>query len=333
MPPGLAVEIPAATPGRAKGRVKDPLGVSVAAQEGTDRKAPRGHQISAHDMQNREVEAILHVMRGHLKAERTLFGQKAQNARKVFRLMDRDGNGVLDRVEFKKALTRMGLGLTEDQVDVVMRHMDKDMDAHLDYEEFLAFIGKEFDVSVEAAAAEQAAEERELAKRAREAQRQERLLAGATEYDQEALLAAQHSAILRVLDAKMRSKGLLYGSSLSGELEDFFAKLDQDGSGDLSTDEFGNALRRLGLGLSDTQIEQIVAEMDTNGDGRVNFEEFYIRIKGARPAGYGFAEESESVDGEEGETTAAEPPRPKPPEEKRPTGACTINQPLATMHD
>ena len=119
--------------------------------------------------------------------------------------MDRDGNGVLDRDEFKKAVTRMGLGLTEDQVDVVMRHMDKDMDAHLDYEEFLAFIGEEFDVSVEAAAAEQAAEERELAKRARDAQRQERLLAGATEYDQEALLAAQQSAILRVLDAKMRS--------------------------------------------------------------------------------------------------------------------------------
>jgi Ca2+-binding EF-hand superfamily protein len=48
-----------------------------------------------------------------------------------------------------------------------------------------------------------------------------------------------------------------------------------------SAGEISAALRRLGCGLTSTQVEELVASIDTDGDGTVNIEEFVAALASA----------------------------------------------------
>lgn len=50
-------------------------------------------------------------------------------------------------------------------------------------------------------------------------------------------------------------------------LEDIFKEFDTDNNGYISTVEFREALRKLNLGLTSRQIDQVMSRLDTNQDG------------------------------------------------------------------
>lgn len=58
-----------------------------------------------------------------------------------------------------------------------------------------------------------------------------------------------------------------------------FKKLDKDGSGKLSQLEFRNGVRQLGLGLSSREIDNILARLDSNSDGMINYAEFAAKLR------------------------------------------------------
>jgi len=60
---------------------------------------------------------------------------------------------------------------------------------------------------------------------------------------------------------------------------DFF---DQDGSGQISTQELGNAMQQLGYNLNAQQISQVLAHVDTDGSGQIGFEEFLAFVQNAK---------------------------------------------------
>ena len=53
-----------------------------------------------------------------------------------------------------------------------------------------------------------------------------------------------------------------------------FAAMDTDGSGELDLEEFGEALRKLGLPLRREQAAELMAAIDTDGSGTLDQEEF-----------------------------------------------------------
>lgn len=57
-------------------------------------------------------------------------------------------------------------------------------------------------------------------------------------------------------------------------LKQIFADMDTDGSGSLSANEFRNGIRKLNLGLTSREIDQIMSKVDKNGDGHINYAEF-----------------------------------------------------------
>ena len=59
-------------------------------------------------------------------------------------------------------------------------------------------------------------------------------------------------------------------------LEEAFRVFDKDGSGSLSVAELQAVLTRPGGGaaLSEDEVQEIIAEFDTNHDGELQFEEF-----------------------------------------------------------
>ena len=52
-------------------------------------------------------------------------------------------------------------------------------------------------------------------------------------------------------------------------LREIFDEFDEDGNGFITQVEFRNAIRRLGLGVTSREIDQVLFRIDTNGDGKV----------------------------------------------------------------
>ncbi|PAA53811.1 hypothetical protein BOX15_Mlig010210g2 [Macrostomum lignano] len=58
------------------------------------------------------------------------------------------------------------------------------------------------------------------------------------------------------------------------ELEEAFSLFDEDGSGDITIKELEHALRAFGFKPSDDELKKMIQEIDKDGNGAVNFDEF-----------------------------------------------------------
>ena len=61
-----------------------------------------------------------------------------------------------------------------------------------------------------------------------------------------------------------------------------FHRFDKDGSGELDSGEFQEALKELGVMLDPEQMEDLVHEIDTDGDGSISISEFAERLRQAK---------------------------------------------------
>lgn len=58
------------------------------------------------------------------------------------------------------------------------------------------------------------------------------------------------------------------------EFKEVFSLFDKDGDGTVSTKELGTVMRTLGHNPTEAEVEQMVKEVDTDGNGEVDFNEF-----------------------------------------------------------
>ena len=74
------------------------------------------------------------------------------------------------------------------------------------------------------------------------------------------------------------SREQLHGASLSDSqramAEEAFKMFDKDGGGSISVEELGQALRALGQDASEEELSRILAVVDADGSGQIEFEEF-----------------------------------------------------------
>ncbi|XP_075258736.1 uncharacterized protein LOC142350694 [Convolutriloba macropyga] len=55
---------------------------------------------------------------------------------------------------------------------------------------------------------------------------------------------------------------------------------DKDNSGFITADEIREVTKNGGSGFSEQEIEGMIKDMDKDGDGRINYEEFYKAMTG-----------------------------------------------------
>ncbi|KAK3599650.1 hypothetical protein CHS0354_029111 [Potamilus streckersoni] len=58
------------------------------------------------------------------------------------------------------------------------------------------------------------------------------------------------------------------------ELREAFSLFDKDGDGDISVKELGSVMRSLGQNPSDKELEEMIKEVDVDGNGTIDFDEF-----------------------------------------------------------
>ena len=61
------------------------------------------------------------------------------------------------------------------------------------------------------------------------------------------------------------------------EIQEAFRFFDKDGNGFISAAELGQVVASLGEKITEEEVDKMIQEADTDGDGQVNYEEF-VRI-------------------------------------------------------
>ena len=88
----------------------------------------------------RQTEQVTKIIRDMIAANRTAFGHKLDSIETMFGLIDHNGDGRVDAAEFADCLKRLGLGLSDKQLQQLLGVMDEDNDGKIDYGEFLVAI-------------------------------------------------------------------------------------------------------------------------------------------------------------------------------------------------
>lgn len=78
-------------------------------------------------------------------------------------------------------------------------------------------------------------------------------------------------------DVVEKLRQIVKSSSMS--LRQIFNGMDADGNGFITQVEFRNAIRQLGLGLTSREIDQLLAAIDSNADGKIDWTEFASKFK------------------------------------------------------
>jgi Ca2+-binding EF-hand superfamily protein len=161
----------------------------------------------------------------------------------LFDQADQDGNGFLDRKEFKQVFVSLKeeLGLSNKVIKQIMAEADENDDGVIEYREFVPMA---VDVINIIEAKQDFKENQEMDK----------------------------------MDAVEDAKDfLLHGmprDTLEEMLKSAFIKADKDKSGYLDRKEFKQCLKASGLGFTKKEINVMMSEVDLDGDGKITYDEF-----------------------------------------------------------
>ena len=86
-------------------------------------------------------------------------------------------------------------------------------------------------------------------------------------------------AVLHQIQQAMHAKRSIYGHSIKNS-RDLFQSIDQDHSGMVDMKEFADALHRLDVGLSPPQVEALGRRLDRDGNGEIDYEDFFNYMHG-----------------------------------------------------
>lgn len=70
-----------------------------------------------------------------------------------------------------------------------------------------------------------------------------------------------------------------YSADVDETIKDAFNLFDNDGSGAISMDEFRKVMSKEGAQMTDEEIDEIIKEVDVNGDGQMNIDEFVTMLQ------------------------------------------------------
>jgi len=80
-------------------------------------------------------------------------------------------------------------------------------------------------------------------------------------------------------DSILHSINGIQGDNLGEKVANIFKDFDSDGTGELDISELGEGLKSCGIRLNDRQIHVLAKSVDIDGDGKITFEEFAIKVQ------------------------------------------------------
>lgn len=207
---------------------------------------------------------------------------------KAYKYFDVNSDGRVSYEEFFAALQRLDLGLSEAQSYELMSSIDVDGDAHIDVAEFAERFKPVF-TAVDDDLAGSTSTKGLLRAPSLTEMRATRIAEGVAT-DSKAGAAESEKPVH--VDAYTREALRRIGKALFSGTENphaVFEAMDSDKNGVVSEAEFAAGLKRLGLEFAEGDLKKIMAAVDTNRSGQVNYLEFVgaFHVSDAKPTARG----------------------------------------------
>jgi len=192
--------------------------------------------------------------------------------RDVFQQLDDDGNGKVDRQEFRKALSELGFQAPRAALDAVFHSFDVDGSKAIDYRELHDLLVRSVQSHPHLPPLPTTAANSVALRRLRLEKNDANLLQG-LKLDENDM-----SGAVAQIRARMQ-KGLL-------RVIDVFRQLDDDESGLIDRAEFGKALREMGCEASGTVVDSLFKDFDLNRNFVIEYDELHsvLSVANARRA-------------------------------------------------
>ena len=196
-------------------------------------------------------------------------------AREMFQLFDDDSSGSLDKGEVRKLAQSMGMNLNAKELDDVFSQMDTSGDGDVDFDEFFAVYAKIADpgggmfysVTRRGTLDRMKVHMNELRRKFVPTLTFRREAAYA---ELETRDAAANKGKMSKTEQKIADKRKMRGY----QLEEMFNEMDTSGDGALDKEEIGAVFTKMGVRLSQADLDAAMAEMDVDKGGDVDFDEF-----------------------------------------------------------
>lgn len=210
-----------------------------------------------------------------------LFSLCGADLNRAFSKFDLNNNGQVEYEEFVKTLKNLNVGLTNEQIFELMRSVDVDDDAHIDFKEF----ANRFSLSFNQVATDyQASNKRIVGLRQSQKSNSMRELEEATAREMpEAPISPRSANKMKLnwssMDAWTVSKLGEVGKMIftkTNSLRTAWEGFDKDKKGYIEPNDFVVAVNQyLGLAFAPADIEKLFKAIDTNESNKINVLEFF----------------------------------------------------------
>jgi len=202
-----------------------------------------------------------------------LLARKNQKVDDLVREWDRNGDGNINKNEFRVCMRKLGLTVDVKQIDDMFDEADVNLNGELDLQEVKIALKQ---MQAEAQAGDtQAAQARAAAAVYRQVAAVYKTAAEITlEYER---ATADLEARKQVSTVDVRLGDLLAKRNV--RIGDVVTKWDKDGSGSVDAKEFYLRTKELGLSADQVEIKELFGRLDGDGSGELDLEELKVSLK------------------------------------------------------
>jgi len=198
---------------------------------------------------------------------REALSQNAMRIVDLFREWDEDGDGTVDKKEFRRAMPLIGFDVPRKEIDALFDEWDPDGSGTIELGELTKFLRRGGEIELDKSLQAGGKGKIEMKSKAKHALRK-----GALQGAGNKVLAGVK--LMATADRSIQDQLRDVLTKNAVRVIDLFKEWDEDGDGTVSKKEFRKAVPALGLSAPRAEIDELFDSFDPDGSGTIEYAEF-----------------------------------------------------------
>ncbi|MGH0169753.1 UNVERIFIED_CONTAM: hypothetical protein FKN15_077082 [Acipenser sinensis] len=190
----------------------------------------------------------------------------------AFDMFDTDGGGDISTKELGTVMKMLGQNPSREELDAIIEEVDEDGSGSIDFQEFLVMMVQQLKEDQAGKSEEELSEFFRIFDKNGDGYIDRDEFATIIRSSGETISEAEIDELMADGDKNMD------GKLDFDEFKAAFDMFDSDGGGDISTKELGTVMKMLGQNPTREELDAIIEEVDEDGSGSIDFQEFLVMM-------------------------------------------------------